>query len=274
MVTKNKHTQCFLCNKLRFCQFLVKPGVGYTLCSMLYVFYGTDTEGIATNANEVVRLFQSKESGVMLTTFEDDCFNEPQFEDIVSGGQSLFGTRCVVFFRRVFDNQKAKEIILSRLGEMVKAEHVFIFSEKKLDAPTIMLFKKAGATMKECSKKEKNTTEKSFVSFALADAFGKRDKKNMWAVFHKEIMNGSTPEGLHGILFWQIKNMLLAGGHSETECARTGMKPFVFSKARVAAKNFSQDELRLLSARIVSLYHHAHEGVDLETATEQFILSI
>lgn len=242
---------------------------------MIQVFYGLDADGVLNKTKEAVNLFQSKESEATLVVFEDDRFDEARFEDIVSGGQSLFGGRCIVLFRRVFDNPETKEAILARLDDIKNAEHVFIFSERKLDAKTIAAFVKAGAAMNECSKKEKNMPEKSFASFALADAFGRRDKKKAWAVFHEEIAKGSAAESLHGMLFWQIKNMLLADSCSLEECVRAGMKPFVFGKAKSAAKNFSGEELRALSARVVSLYHRAHEGSgDLEIATEQFILSI
>lgn len=242
---------------------------------MIYVFYGSDTDEITDKVNETVRLFRSKEPEAALALFEDDHFDEIRFDDLVSGGQSLFGGGCIALFRRVFDNLETKDVILARLGDIKNTKHVFIFSERKLDAKTLVVFEKAGAITKEYSKKEKNVLEKSFMSFALADAFGRRDKKKAWAVFHEEIAKGGVAESLHGMLFWQIKNMLLAGSCSPEECARAGMKPFVFGKAKTAAKNFSKEELRALSARIVSLYHRAHEGDgDLETATEQFILSI
>ena len=245
------------------------------MSDMIQVFYGADTDGVLSKTKEAVSLFRSKEPEATLVVFEDDRFDEAGFLELVSGGQGLFMPRCAVLFKRVFDNPEAKEAILSRIDDMKKAEHIFIFSEKKLDASTTALFKKVGATMSECPGKEKNMPEKSFVLFAPADAFGKRDKKKAWAIFHEEMAKGSAPESLHGMLFWQIKNMLLASEHSEEECACAGMKPFVFGKAKTAAKNFSNEELRSLSAAVVLLYHRAHEGDgDLETAIEKFILSI
>lgn len=242
---------------------------------MIHVFYGDDTDSVIKKTKEIALLFQSKEPEAALIVFEDDRFDEARFTELVLGGQSLFGARYIVLFRRVFDNPETKEVILTRLDDIKNAEHVFIFSERKIDAKIVSAFKKTGAMMNECSKKEKNMPEKPFASFALADAFGKRDKKKVWAIFHEEIAKGSAPESLHGMLFWQIKNMLLAKSSSQAECARAGMKPFVFGKAQTAAKNFSGSELRSLSAVAVSLYHRAHEGAgDLETATEQFILNI
>lgn len=242
---------------------------------MIQIFYGLDADEILNKTKEATRLFQSKEPKATLVVFEDDRFDDALFEEIVSGGQSLFGGRCIVLFRRVFDNPETKEAVLARLDDIKNAEHVFVFSERKLDAKTIAAFVKAGAIMNECSKKEKNMPEKPFASFALADAFGKRDKKKAWVVFREEIAKGSAAESLHGMLFWQIKNMLLASTYSQAECARAGMKPFVFGKAKAAAKNFSEGELRALSSRVVSLYHRAHEGAgDLEIATERFILNV
>lgn len=220
-------------------------------------------------------MFQSKESDAALVVFEDDSFDEARLEELASGGQGLFAPRFIALFRRVFENGEAKEAILARLCDLETSPHFFIFSEKKLDAATIAAFKKkTNVEIKEFRMKSAVAGEKSFASFALADALGKRDKKRAWAVFHRELAKGSSVESLHGMLFWQIKNMLLASKCPQAECARIGMKPFVFDKARAAAKNFSKKELLGLSSSLVALYHRAHEGNhELETAVEHLILN-
>ena len=81
------------------------------------------------------------------------------------------------------------------------------------------------------------------------------------------------PEEIHGILFWQVKSIVLA---SRTKSAtEAGLNPFVYSKAKSFAENFNQQELDKILEDIVRLYHDAHRGLhDFETAMEIFILSL
>ena len=69
-----------------------------------------------------------------------------------------------------------------------------------------------------------------------------------------EITN-AVAEEQHGILFWQVKTMLLVAS-GETK----GLKPFVVSKARKFTQNYSDNELRRLSDKLVTIYHDARSA--------------
>ena len=71
---------------------------------------------------------------------------------------------------------------------------------------------------------------------------GKRDKKGAWAEYQKVLKEGLVPEEIHGILFWQIKTMLLAS--SSKSSVEADLNPFVFKKAKEFSKNYSEDELK------------------------------
>jgi len=105
--------------------------------------------------------------------------------------------------------------------------------------------------------------------FNLAELLGRKDKKNLWLEFRKAIDSGKQPEEVHGILWWQVKTLLLIQ-NSDTN---PGLHPFVFNKNKKVADNFSAHELRDLSKNLVSIYHKARMGeVDMETGLEKFIL--
>src|SRR3989344_5335141 len=75
------------------------------------------------------------------------------------------------------------------------------------------------------------------------------------------------------MLFWQAKNMLLAA--SAGSAAEAGMKPFPFQKAKQALKNYSPEELRSPSSKLISIPHDARRGLhDLAVSLERFVLSI
>ncbi len=107
----------------------------------------------------------------------------------------------------------------------------------------------------------------------LADALAARDKKTLWIRYVEAIESGAVAEELHGILFWQVKTMLLAQQSKTAEEA--GLKPFPYSKAKGALKNWKPGEVEKLSSDLVSIYHRAHRGEgELALLTERLLLRI
>jgi len=61
-----------------------------------------------------------------------------------------------------------------------------------------------------------------------------------------------------------------AGGAAET-----GLNPFVFSKSKKYASNFSEHELSGLLQSLITIYHDAHRGMlDAELSIEKLMLRI
>jgi hypothetical protein len=119
----------------------------------------------------------------------------------------------------------------------------------------------------------KKSGEQEFNVFSLTDALGKRDKKTLWVQFHKARRAGKEPEELHGILFWQVKSMILASSHANAKEA--GMKDFPFKKAKEFAGNYTNEELFDLSEKLVTYFHEARRGQgDIATNLERCILEM
>ena len=116
--------------------------------------------------------------------------------------------------------------------------------------------------------------EKERRDFSLTDAFGRRDKGKLWVLYQKALMDGASPEEIHGGIFWQLKTMMLAAGSGSAKEA--GVHPFVFQKSREFAGRYGGlGELPRLSSNLVSLLHDARRGgLPLPLALEKFILSL
>lgn len=106
----------------------------------------------------------------------------------------------------------------------------------------------------------------------MGDAFAEKNRKKAWTLFLRATGDEHVaPEIVHGILFSQVKNMLLA----KKEDKNPGVHPFVFQKAKRYALNFKTEELEKLSASLVELYHDGRRGIcDMHIALERFILNI
>ena len=92
---------------------------------------------------------------------------------------------------------------------------------------------------------------------ATEDA-ARRDKKQLWILYTQAKREGISDEEIHGILFWQVKAMLLAARSKDAGAA--GLNPFVYSKSKGFLKNFEEKEVENISSSLVTLYHDSRRG--------------
>lgn len=233
---------------------------------MLYIFYGSNRKVIHDKAMSLVTQLRERKPDATYTSLpaEDGVVEKiTEFAD----NQGLFKNKNLVFCSGL--SSVAKNFTsLSKI--LTESPNVFVLAEEKLDAKTITALKKIGAKISEHNKEDSKIP---FKIFTLGDAFGRRNKKELWALFLKAIEEGISAEEIHGVLFWQLKSMVVARGAETPE--KAGLHPFVFKKSLSFAKNFTESELKSLSSKMVKFYHDARRGgTELELAIEKFILSI
>ena len=166
-----------------------------------------------------------------------------------ANGVSLFGEKNSI---KVFNVLKSDTLDISteELESIKNSNNIFIFNEDKILAADEKKYKKFA---EEIVKFEEKKTAKApqLNTFAIADAYGARDKVKAWILYREAIDQGTEPEPISGMLFWKIKNMLLTG-----------------------SKVFTSESLKHQSSELMSLYHLAHRGErDFTVGLEQFILT-
>ena len=177
-------------------------------------------------------------------------FDRVLFESFCSSS-GLFFSKSFIIFSNIFEYEEIRNFILDKLKEMGDSENSFVFLEGKLTKPIIDSFKKSRAEINifELSK----TQKEKFDSFLLANAFGIKDKLNLWIYFRQAIEKGVAMEELVGVLFWKAKDMILKKN---------------FSK-------FSENELKSFAAKLAYILPEARQkGFDAESALEQFLLEV
>ena len=158
------------------------------------------------------------------------------------------------------------------MDEIAESPNVFIVLEGDVDKKTLLAITDVAEKVQLFENKE-GKKKPEFNIFSLTDAFGRRDKKNLWVLYQKAVASGAVPEEIHGILFWQLKSMLLAV--TAKTAGEAGVAPFVFTKAKSFLKNYTPEELKTLSSKLVHMYHDAHRGIhDFEIALERLILTL
>jgi hypothetical protein len=207
---------------------------------MIVIFIGSNTPKRAAEYkkvivdSEVILL-----SGAVLS-------KELMFEYV--GSANLFGSTPVIVLENALRENKAL-FSADALKALQDSQTHFVFLEDKmLVADQKKYAKYATVTLFE---EKKQAPQAKPNTFAIADAYGRRDKVHTWALYCQAIEKGIEPEAISGILFWKIKTLIQNG---------SGV--------------FSQDDLKHMSGELVSLYHKAHKGeCDFVVGLEQFILS-
>jgi hypothetical protein len=222
---------------------------------MIYLLVGNKTER-KQKTQELCK-------GNIYTTIHPDEVKEKPLSEMLNTQTGMFGDLEYYLIYEL-----ARDIKKDELVEYQASENIFIFSEESITKPVRALFEKCSVTFFEFSE-EKKETEKKFNIFALSDAFLQRDKKQLWLLF-QEALGHVSPEEIHGLLFWQLKNMFMV----KISDSNPGLQPFVFTKTKKAIEKFSLEELSGLNQKFVHIFHTRDTLSTLDIELEKLILSL
>jgi DNA polymerase III delta subunit len=225
---------------------------------MLYLVHGK-----SKRRKEFIRNLASKLSLTPQRIYDND-IQSVEIENLVSVQTGLFGDRELY----VLDSLARTLDIKNLMEGYAESNNIFIFSEETITKPITKVFEQYQANIQDFGKEEKKKDNK-FNMFSLTDALGARDKKNLWLLFHQAIKNGS-PEEIHGILFWQVKNLALV----KTSQTNPGMNPFVYQKTSGYAAKFTLEEIQKMARDLVHMFHNRDTYSTLDIEIEKFILSL
>ncbi len=189
--------------------------------------------------------------------------------------QPLLGGATIVFLDQVFGGSDLNNFVADNLPTLISSPNQFIFFEGKTGAVLAKAIAKAGGEAKEfklpvTNKQMDPATAKLF---AVADAFGNRDRKRAWLLYHDARRDEIPAEEAFWKFAWKIKTLLMV------ETAKVGdvlpLKPYPLAQARGQVKKYKSGELARLSSRLIHLYHDARRGLtDFDFALERLILEL
>jgi DNA polymerase III delta subunit len=241
---------------------------------MLYVFYGSDVSKSSSKALALVESLRTKRPDAAFIRLEAKDW-DPSVVEQHLGGQGLFSNKYIVLLDRLSENTEAKEALSDFIAAFQESPNIFIALEGKLNAELKKAFEKSAekSVVSDIPAESKGGFGKGdFNIFALADALGMRDAFKSWKIYREAIDNGIEPENIVGTLFWQAKSMVLA--RDAKSAGEAGVSPFVFSKAKKYAGNYSDEEMKGLVSDLIVLYHNGHRGMnDLELSIEKLLLN-
>jgi DNA polymerase III delta subunit len=239
---------------------------------MLYVFHGSEIDISRTKAHSLLNSLRTKKPDAAFIRVEADEWNTEMVKSHLES-QGLFSNKYIVFLDRVTEKAEARDGLLELLPDMKESPNIFIVLEGAVKAELKKAFDKHAEKIVESEKAaaSKFQAKKEFNVFALADAVGSRDVFKSWSIYREAVDNGLEAESILGTLFWQVKSMALARG--ATSADETGLNPFVFSKSKKYASNFSEQELQKLLTDLIVVYHDGHRGMfNVELRIERLLL--
>ncbi len=236
---------------------------------MLYVYHGTDTGRVADRTNALIAGLRGKRAGAQVFMFEGDDFEDSEVDALIDA-RGLFVEKHIVVFKQPFVKSDSTDRLLSRVERFGLSENIFIIEEGKLDTHAQKVLEKHA---EKIEKHGGTQTKDEFNVFALGDALGARKQKELWLLYMQAQRAGVATAPLVGTLHWAARSMLLAARCNTAE--ESGQKPYVFSKFKRYASNYTMSELHTLSRSLLTMYHDARRGtLDLDRALECFILSL
>lgn len=241
---------------------------------MIYLFHGSDRQKILAKASKLVATLKERKPNASFFTMTEDDLDLVKISEL-SLGQGLFESKHVVILKNVFSKKEVSESLVELLPNVRLSENVFIFIEGSLHKNVLLAFHQNVEQIEryDLPNEKGKWGQRNFNVFLLADAFGEHDRKKLWILLVKALRAGIVPEELSGVLFSQIKNLIIARG-CET-AGEANLNPYVFSKAKRYGKNFKRGEAENLGKKLVALYHDAHRGlVDFSIGLETFVLSL
>lgn len=235
---------------------------------MLYLLYGTDTQKSRNKLHELLALARKKRPDAEVFRLHAENWNEAQLDELLAS-RGLFESKYTVVLDGLLEKKETKLIVLDRLEALKESDQIFLMIDGGVDAATVKKIEKVAQQVQESSLPEKKPT---FNIFGITDKLLQKDKKGLWVAYNDMLGKGAVSEEIHGILFWQIKNMLLA---SRTDQKESGLSPFVYKNALTGARNFKEKELMSLSSKLVDMTHRVRTGEgEMEVMLEKWILEL
>ncbi len=237
---------------------------------MFYFLYGTDTHKAREKLHSLLDLAKKKRPEAEVFKMTTENWGEGQFDELLIS-RGLFEQKYTVVLDNLFEKKDIKEYVLDKLEPLKESEQIFLFLEGKVDSASLKKIEKYSEKVQEF---EKKTQEKKELNvFGINDGLLDKDKKRLWVSYVDLINKGGVPEEIHGILFWQIKSMILASRAKSSLDA--GLSPFVYNNSLRGARNYKTEELQKMSNELVTMTHKVRQGEgEIGIMIENWILGL
>lgn len=208
---------------------------------MLFVFTGSDYKKSSHEAQALIAGLQKKQPDAELVRMQPHTADQLE-RDLLSlaNDQGLFFTKSLVSIQRLFPDNEMEAIMTKILPSLQQSPSIFVWTEPDLGAVWIKKLAQNEVVVKEFGAKTKADKPNMF---SVSEALLNFDQKKLWLKIKEAQGEGVSAENVFGILFWQLKTLVLAKTYPDPESA--GLKRYSYQKARQAKWGLEQINLAL-----------------------------
>lgn len=237
---------------------------------MIYFLYGKDGIKSRKKLHELLDFAKKKRPEAEIFRLTSENWSESRLDELLSS-QGLFDQKYTVVLDSLFEKKDVKSFVLEKLSEMAESEQLFFMIESGVDAPSLKKIEKWAKQVQQFEVVENKREEKSI--FSVANGLVERDKRKLWVTYLEFVEKGFVPEEIHGIFFWQVKNMILAGNSKSQK--DSGLSPYAYTSALRGGRNYRTEDLLKMSNELVEMTHRVRGGKgDLGVMLEKWVLGV
>mgnify|MGYP001566822422 CR=1 FL=1 len=238
---------------------------------MIKFYIGEDTQNARKSLRKEVELARKESPYSLYVRFDETSYDSGNALDAFSGG-GMFNPWNILIFEDISEHEDGESFYESILPQFIDTEHRVFIQEKKLNKKIFDKFKDKATILDFAPPKKKEIIQNNF---AIADAIGAKDKKNIWVEFEKARRSGRAMEEVHGTIFWAFKSLYICRTMEREEALASGMKEYTFRTYKNYSKNYLVDDLKRILTELKEMYHDAHRGDgDLGLALERMLLGL
>ena len=238
---------------------------------MLYLICGTDNKKVETKVSKVVEALVVKKPTAEIFVINEDNFSESYVEELLVS-QGLFSNQYLVKCHNLLTDKASSSWVLAKIADIADSSNIFIFKEEAIDKKNFKKLESISIKAWVFNQVDKTDFNDKFI-FSIGEAFTARDRKKMWLAVARARSKNMPAE----VVFWQIVNsvrninFLLLGG----DLAELKLHPFVISKTKKEAQNFTLVEIQDFLNQLFVLYYDSRRGgLDLYDRLERFSLGV
>jgi DNA polymerase III delta subunit len=241
---------------------------------MLYYFYG-DLQKANIKAKELVQKMLDKKPDAELFLIDNENVSENLLQEMTQS-VGLFQNKYIVRIKQI-DTKEKKELILNFLKEIKESENIFVWGDGEVNKTDLKRIEKSSEKIVGVNSKsplDKLGTSKSKNRnkiFEICNFLVSRNKKDAWTKY-QELLKDFAVEELHGTIFWQFKNIVIAYKSSVKD---SGLAPYPYQTAKSAQSKYTEKEALDKLNELTKILHKSRStGESLEIMLEKFLLSL
>lgn len=237
---------------------------------MIIFIYGDDTKKVREKTTTTVDALLAKQKDASIFKIDASNWSLGYIEELLNA-QGLFLPKYIITFNFISENKEFFTEMLGLLKEIKSAEHICIIAEGDITEKNKEKIKKLSTKFQEFNIKKVEVKKQEPPTFAFATSFANREFQKTEKYLNTLLGLKLAPEEIHGVLWWQMKSVMLSS--KAQSAVGAGLNPYVFKNAKSASEKWNPGDLDQVLNSLFEMYHQAHRGkVDFYNAIERLVV--